>query len=372
MGSIITLGFHSLKLLFKSKWLLLILFLMPLFVSAVVTCGLQMVYKPASTYLLKPHSEEQSIEFIAKKANEAGEKFKLESDLYPAIENQLAMKTELPELAANTTKHFFKLLLPAYYPKFGKIIDNAMTNLNVIIVILLTISILPAIFGVFLMNFEKKDQTITSIIAQGVSSFEYVFSKLFAGLLISVLITIASLIGYVLGAYCNATITAQKLSISIPNINQIVVLGIAGSFCAIAISILFCLIITDNKSQIIVGGFLTPILVIAIYIFAIHEPVIQDSVKDIKNQFSSVKMERIPVDKKEVSYLAERQFYDRAQMISIKIGGEIIPEAISTISIKKSNTAIDKTNCSLFSFLTIAGISIFLSLLLSVFRFRNL
>lgn len=372
MVSIFTLGFHSLKLLFKSKWLLLIIFLLPLLISTFVTFGLQMAYKPVSSYLIKSNSENDSIEFIAKKAKDAGEMFKNESDLYPVVEKQMAMKTELPEVVKNTSRHFFKLLLPVYYPKFGKMIDTAMTNLNVILVVLFTISVLPAILGVFIMNLDKKDQTITSIIAYGVSSFEYLFSKLFAGLLLSVLITVASLIGYIVGTYVNAAVTVQKFSIHVANINQIVILGIIGAFCAFAISIMFSFIITENKAQIIVGGFFTPIIVIAIFVFAIQKPIIQNSINDIQTQFSNINIERTPVDKKEVSFLAERQIYDRSQMVAVKIGAEIIPDAILEITKNTPKFSIDQTRITITTFLGITAIVIFLSFFLSILRFRSL
>ena len=61
MGSIITLGLHSLKLLFKSKSLLVVLFLIPFALSALITIGLQKFYVPAVSYLKAEKSYDNEI-----------------------------------------------------------------------------------------------------------------------------------------------------------------------------------------------------------------------------------------------------------------------------------------------------------------------
>ena len=237
MGSIITLGLHSLKLLFKSKSLLIVLFLMPLALSALITFGLQKVYVPAVSYLKTEKSFENEIKTLSGKAKEAGIMFKEQSKLYPEVKKQLdnVIDRDVPEVAEYATQNFLSVLLPPYYPATGKIIDNTMISLNTLLVIIISISWLPAMFGVFLMNQDKKNKTLIPIIAQGISSSQYILSKCFAGLLISLFIAIASVSGYFLGA------GSAQMNIAV--IQNIAIVSVIGSFCAITISILLSQII---------------------------------------------------------------------------------------------------------------------------------
>ena len=370
MGSIFTLGMHHLKLLFKSKSLLLVLFLFPFIISAGITYGLQKAYVPLTSNLSKPKCEEESIKFVAKKANDAAEKFKTDSDLYPTIKKQLeglGMDRDLPEVTANITTNFLEFLLPTYYPKIGKIISHSMSQLNIILIVIFSISFVPAICGVFLMNQDKTDQTMAPIIAQGISSSEYLLSKIFAGFVIACEITLLSLFGYVIGVLMVSGNTTGNLPIYL----TLAITCLFGAFSSVTISILFSLIISEFKTQILICGILTPIIIIGVYFCSIKEPVINNSIKDIKDQFAVVKIERLPVDKKVFDLLGERQMYDRSRMAAVKIGSDIIPSAIQKIPSSAEDKIIDSKMCSLIYFLTTAAICIFLSLILSTFRFRK-
>ena len=365
MGSIITLGLHSLKLLFKSKSLLIVLFLMPLALSALITFGLQKVYVPAVSYLKTEKSFENEIKTLSGKAKEAGIMFKEQSKLYPEVKKQLdnVIDRDVPEVAEYATQNFLSVLLPPYYPATGKIIDNTMISLNTLLVIIFSISWLPAMFGVFLMNQDKKNKTLIPIIAQGISSSQYILSKCFAGLLISLFIAIASVSGYFLGA------GSAQMNIAV--IQNIAIVSVIGSFCAITISILLSQIISEYKTQVLICGMLVPILVISLFIAAIQAPLIDSSITEIKAQFSVIKNERIPQDKKKFDLLGERQIYDYAQMFAVKLGSEIIPSGVQSLPKRNKATFSDSMLKALNTFSIVSIICIILSMGLSLITFRK-
>lgn len=373
MGAIITLGLHYLKLLFKSKFLLLLIFLIPFTVSAILTCGLQSTYVPTVTYLKSKQGEKATIEYVSKKALEAAELFKKESKFYPMLKEQLdkGVNRDIPEVTQIATQNFLSVLLPSYYTISGNLLDSTMVSLHTILLILISITWLPAMFGVFLMNQDKKNLTIVPIIAHGVSSSQFLFSKLFAGFLIAAMITIASVLGYCVGSMISSKAIGSTLQINTNIIHDLLLIGVIGSFCAIALTILVTQIISDLKSQIIICGMLLPLSIMMCFICSIKEPVISSSISAIQAQIPKIKTERIPQDKKVYDLLAERQIYDNAQIFAVKLGSDLIPNALKGLPKTTSVSFSDSMNKAFISFFLIAGICTILSLGLTALRFRK-
>lgn len=374
MGPIFTLGFHYIKLLFKSKSFLLILFIVPMLISAFVTFGLQRAYVPTVVYLKKKNSELASIDFLSQKAKDAGQLFKDDSELYPMVKKELDFKAnnDVPEVAENISRNFLGVLLPSYYPIVGNLIDHSMTNLNTILIILLSISWLPAIVGVFLMNLDKKNQTLIPMMAQGISSNQYVLSKVLAGIFISLFIIFASIIGYSVGAYLYHTSNPSSIDIliSINAINYIFLIGIIGSICTMSLSFLLAQIIKENMAQIILCGMLVPLFIIFIFLFNIKDTLVESSLSDIKSQTTKIDTKRFELDKK-ITQMGERQIYISAQKFAVKLGSELIPKGLKLLpksnQAEFSNSMIHPLNA--FAFITL--LSIILSMGLAFLRFRN-
>ncbi|PCJ58472.1 MAG: hypothetical protein COA79_13205 [Planctomycetota bacterium] len=325
------IALQSIKYLFKNKLLTLLIILFPLICSAGLSFGLQASLLPSIKNLIENKGKDQ-VESISKYAKELALEFKtnnpkMHKELKINLEDKF-IKKDTHKVAQTIAFQFSQTLIPTYHQLVGRKLAKIMQRTNSIVLILLSISILPALISVFLISQEKQTGTLEAVLAQGVSSQKFLLGKIVAALLINLLILSIIIIGYALGSYLSTSdpiyfqVVFNKITIQ-----SILTIGITGSLATLSFMFLICTLITEFKTQIFIA-FLVPFISIGSFFALTSLELGHSSLDDLNQSTQKIKAKRPTLTKDQSGYRSEKQMYLQTSMKAKMIAEREIPDII--------------------------------------------